>query len=284
MPAREPVVLGDRQILRLRGPADRPAGSVSPAMETARGTRLLRIASYNVHECRGVDLRTDPGRIAEVIRSLDADIVSLQEVLSGPDGAAASQLRYLAERTGMHVAVAGPTMRKAHSPYGNALLSRFPITRVRLHDITLGRFEPRGIIDADIRVADRTVRVVSTHFGLRPMERKRQAERLLQILPEHPADPLIVMGDMNGWVPGSPVMRRLQDRLGEPAVVRTFPAPFPILPLDRIWVMGYRFDVEAPPSRLARISSDHLPLVATVYLREDAPRNPSRFRISGDER
>ena len=201
-----------------------------------------------------------------MIRSLDADIVSLQEVLSDPDAAPSSQLRILAEKTGMHMAVAGPTMRKADGHYGNALLSRFPIMRVRLHDISLGAFEPRGIIDADIRVGDQTVRVMATHFGLWPMERNRQALRLLEILPENPAQPLIVMGDMNCWVPGSPALRRLQARLGKPATMRSYPAPLPLLPLDRIWIQaaGYRLVAEAPRSRLARIASDHLPMVATV--------------------
>jgi endonuclease/exonuclease/phosphatase family metal-dependent hydrolase len=175
-------------------------------------------------------------------------------------------VRFLAEKTGMHMAVAGPTIRKADGQFGNALLSRFPITKVRLHDISLGTFEPRGIIDADIQVGDLTVRVLATHFGLWPMERNRQALRLLEILPENPAHPLIVMGDMNCWVPGSPVLRRLQERLGKPAVRRSYPAPLPLLPLDRIWIQpaGYRLVVEAPRSRLARIASDHLPMVATV--------------------
>jgi endonuclease/exonuclease/phosphatase family metal-dependent hydrolase len=171
------------------------------------------------------------------------------------------------------MAVAGPTMRKADGQYGNALLSRFPITKVRLHDISLGAFEPRGVIDADIQVGARTVRVVATHFGLWPMERDRQARRLLEILPVNPSYPLIVMGDMNGWVPGSLVMRHLRDRLGTPASMRSFPAPFPLLPLERIWVLpaGHRVVVETPTSRLARVASDHLPLVAAVSLIRRSP-------------
>lgn len=268
MPAREPVVLEQRELLVGPWNGSPLAGHASAGDETARGERHLRVASYNIHQCRGMDLRKDPERIAAVIRSLDADIVSLQEVLSDPGDGSCSQVRFLAEKTGMHMAVAGPTMRTADGRYGNALLSRFPITTVRLHDISLGGFEPRGIIDADIRVGDLTVRVVSTHFGLWPMERNRQVRRLLEILPENPVDPLIVMGDMNGWVPGSPVMRRLRKRLGTPATMKSFPAAFPLLPLDRIWVLpaAHRIEVEAPTSRLARVASDHLPLVAAVSL------------------
>jgi endonuclease/exonuclease/phosphatase family metal-dependent hydrolase len=266
MPARDPIVLGHQELIVGNWPGKKSAGLPTLGDETARGERPLRIASYNVHKYTGLDFRRDPERIAAVIRSLDADIVSLQEVLSGPGAAPSSQLRILAEKTGMHMAVAGPTMRKADGQYGNALLSRFPITKARLHDISLGGFEPRGIIEADIRVGDQTVRVLATHFGLRPMERIRQAMRLLEILPENPARPLIVMGDMNCWVPGSPVLRRLQERLGKPATMPSYPAPFPLLPLDRIWIQaaGYRLVVEAPRSRLARIASDHLPMVAII--------------------
>lgn len=268
MPARDPIVLGQREIILGNWPGKNSAGLSIPGDESARGERPLRIASYNVHKYTGLDFRRDPERIAAVIRSLDADIVSLQEVLSDPDAAPSSQLRILAEKTGMHMAVAGPTMRKAGGQYGNALLSRFPITEARLHDISLGAFEPRGVIDADIRVGNQAVRVLATHFGLWPMERDRQALRLLEILPENPARPLIVMGDMNCWVPGSPALRRLQARLGKSATMRSYPAPLPLLPLDRIWIQpaGYRLVAEAPSSRLAWIASDHLPMVATVLI------------------
>ena len=273
MPARDPMVLGHREIIMGNWPGKDSTGLSTLGDETARGERPLRIASYNVHECTGLDFRRDPERIAAVIRSLDADIVSLQEVLSDPGADPLSQVRFLAEKTGMHMAVAGPTIRKADGQYGNAILSRFPITKVRLHDISLGTFEPRGIIDADIRIGDLTVRVLATHFGLWPMERNRQALRLIEILPEFPAHPLIVMGDMNCWVPGSPVLRRLHERLGKPATMRSFPAPFPLLPLDRIYIQpaGYRLVVEAPRSRLARIASDHLPMVAAVSLIRQFP-------------
>jgi endonuclease/exonuclease/phosphatase family metal-dependent hydrolase len=218
-----------------------------------------------------MDGRRDPARIAEVIRSLDADIISLQEVLADPGDIPSAQVRYLAEKTGMYAAVAAPTKRKKDGLYGNALLSRFPIKQVRLHDISYGDFEPRGIIDADIIVGDQIIRVVATHFGLWPSERNRQADRLLEILSGQTASPLILLGDMNGWVPGSPVLRRIKKRLGEPLSMRSFPSIFPILPLDKIWVLprgqGKYADMHVYRSPLARIASDHLPLVAAVHLR-----------------
>ncbi|MEW5746848.1 MAG: endonuclease/exonuclease/phosphatase family protein [Nitrospirota bacterium] len=271
MPAREPVALGPQEACTERWTCRDPAPLAALWEATAQGERPLRIASYNVHKCTGMDFRRDPERIAAVLRSLDADIISLQEVLSDPGDAASAQVRYLAEKTGMHMAVAGPTKRKKDGDYGNALLSRFPITAVRFHDISLGAFEPRGVIDADIKIGDLTVRVVATHLGLWPVERSRQVDRLLEILPERPEAPLIVMGDMNSWLPGSPVLRRLHERLGKPvAAMRSYPASFPLLPLDRIWVLPSErlHAADVPASRLLRIASDHLPVVAAVYLRE----------------
>lgn len=282
MPERAPVVLDPQEICTERWTCHDPSALAALWEATARGERPLRIASYNVHKCTGMDFRRDPGRVAEVIRSLDADIISLQEVLSDPGETASAQTRTLAKKTGMYMAVAGHTKHKKDGRYGNALLSRFPISSVRLHDISLGSFEPRGIIDADIVVGGLTIRVLVTHLGLWPVERNRQVDRLLEILPERPGSPLIVMGDTNDWLPGSPALQRLRARLGEPVTMRTFPALFPVLPLDRIWIPPSESLREtlahqaSLPSRLARIASDHLPVVATVYLKAIAQGTASR--------
>ncbi len=277
MPAREPIVL-DAQEFCADTWSCRSNDSLKATWQAVeRGVRPLRIVSYNVHKCTGNDFKRDPDRIADVIRSLDADIVSLQEVLSDTGDVPSAQVRSIAEKTGMYMAVAGQTKVKKDGRYGNALLSRFPITEVRLHDISVGTYEPRGIIDADIMIGDKTVRVLATHFGLWPSERNRQADRLLEILPQRPASPLIVMGDMNGWMPGSPVLRRLKKRLGEPVTRRSFPSILPVLPLDKIWVLPSEGLKEAGPytSALTRVASDHIPVVATVYLTTPATAESS---------
>jgi endonuclease/exonuclease/phosphatase family metal-dependent hydrolase len=71
------------------------------------------------------------------------------------------------------------------------------------------------------------------------------------------------MGDLNEWFPG-PVGRALRRSFLGPRLRRTHPAPMPLFALDRIYwdrqLHAERFRVHR--SRLARIASDHLPVVA----------------------
>src|SRR5512139_4054191 len=100
-------------------------------------TTRLCIASYNVHRCIGTDRRHDPERIATILKALDADIVGLQEVDAryhvegGID-----QAEYLARRTGREL-VEGITLRRHEARYGNALLTRHPVTDVRLINLSV---------------------------------------------------------------------------------------------------------------------------------------------------
>ncbi len=283
MPPRMPVVLMPGETCIEKWTCSDSVISSAARKAVIEGKRPLHIASYNIHKSKGLDFRKDPDRIAEVITALDADIISLQEVFSDSLSPISGGLSRIAAKTGMYAAVAGPTMRSIHGTYGNALLSRFPIGEVRLHDISLGDFEPRGVIDADIIVGDMTIRIFVVHLGLWPMERKRQIERLLEIIPEQPSGPpVILLGDVNEWFPRSPVTRSLEARMGKPATVRSFPSLFPLLTLDRIWVSPAEnlLGAKAYRSPLARIASDHLPVIAevTVAGKSDESLIPERSR------
>ena len=86
----------------------------------------LRIVTYNVHRCRGIDNRERPGRIVDVLREVDADVVALQEVLS-ISGATREkdQAQFIAEELGLNH-VAGENRKLKGGSYGNVVLSRFP--------------------------------------------------------------------------------------------------------------------------------------------------------------
>src|SRR5918996_2103184 len=166
---------------------------------------LLSVVSYNIHQCVGLDGRRDATRIAGILKGLNADIIGLQEVHSAHDGTfEAYQMRYLAETTGYHV-VSGPNVTKSNSEYGNVLLTRHSVARVRRLDLSVPGREARGAIDADISVGDCVVRVIVSHLGLGVRERRYQTKRLLELLVQERPCPTIALLDMNEWFPfGAP--------------------------------------------------------------------------------
>ncbi|HKZ74527.1 MAG TPA: endonuclease/exonuclease/phosphatase family protein [Steroidobacteraceae bacterium] len=227
----------------------------------------LSIASYNVHSCVGTDLRCDVGRVAQVIRELDCDTVGLQEVF-GRHGERCDpqQLERLAEETGMN-AIPGATLLRPDGHYGNGLLTRRRVLEVRRHDISVPRCEPRGALEADLEVGRHVVRVLVTHLGLRPAERRRQVQQIVEVLSATPPEiTLVVLGDMNEWLPTGRPLRWLHDLLEQAPAERSFPVWLPMFALDRIWARPRSalraFEVHRSP--LARRASDHFPVKAVV--------------------
>jgi endonuclease/exonuclease/phosphatase family metal-dependent hydrolase len=226
--------------------------------------------SYNIHECVGWDRRRDPCRIAEIIKESNAAIVGLQEVHSESDGRVEShQMNYLASCCGLE-AVPGRFLMRKNGEYGNVLLTRFKILNFEQLDLTIPGCEPRGAIDADLDIGGETVRVIVTHLGLRPSERRFQATRLLSALSDERTRMVILLSDFNEWLPGGRPLRWLEARFGKNKLMKTFPAPFPLFGLDRIWVSppSALVDVSCFRTPLTRVASDHLPLIATIQTPE----------------
>jgi endonuclease/exonuclease/phosphatase family metal-dependent hydrolase len=227
----------------------------------------LRIGSYNIHRCVGTDGRPDPARIAKVILEMRCDTVGLQEVDSRPGTQGDSmQLEYIANLTGMQ-AVAGSTIIRHNRDYGNALLTRRKILDVRRHDLSYKRYEPRGALEVDLDVAGSCIKVFVMHLGLLPIERRFQVRKVLSILREMPADhPVVVVGDINEWLPIGRPLRWLHGLLGTPPRLRTFPVYAPIFALDRVWVRprGSLLQFSVHRSALSRRASDHFPVKAVV--------------------
>lgn len=246
--------------------------SLSLFAPIAAGIPAPRVATYNIHGCVGVDGRCDPSRTAAVLREIAPDIACLQEVDARRRFVPSlDQWAYLGEATGLSV-VAGRRVGERLGRFGNAILTRFPVLSVRTIDLSVGDYEPRGAIDADLIIGERVLRVLATHFGLRLAERRWQAARLIAALGEAPAsnrpvpDAILLMGDLNEWRGRRGGLRALDRRLGPGAVPRTFPSWMPVLPLDRIYAAGPAVlrRVEVYRSPLARLASDHLPLVADL--------------------
>lgn len=244
---------------------------------------LVLAASWNVHRCVGSDGKLDVGRVAEVVNELEADIVVLQEVESGRGPAGRSQLEDIAAAAGL-VAVPGPIDESKRSGFGNALLTRLPVRETRNHNLAVPRLEARAALDVDLVLppgaadapprpggqdGERLVRVIGTHLGLFGWERRQQVMQLLSILGEDPESPTLLLGDFNEWRPADRNLASLHERLGPVlARPRTFPSKRPLAALDRIWCRptASLLHVRAHETLLARVASDHLPIVAAVKL------------------
>ncbi|XQM38210.1 Endonuclease/exonuclease/phosphatase family protein [Cupriavidus sp. H19C3] len=233
------------------------------------------VASYNIHGGVGIDGHFVPNRIAGVLAELAADIIALQEVETRATGF--DMLGFLSEHGGHH-AVPGPTLVREDGDYGNALLTRHRPLRVRHIDLSVKGREPRGAIDAVLAChalehGTFTLRVIATHLGLRPSERRWQVQRLLTALAEAPAQPTLLLGDVNEWFLWGRPLRWLHAYFERTPHVATFPSRWPFLALDRIWTSprAHLVSVARHASPLARMASDHLPLRAVLHL-TSAPR------------
>jgi endonuclease/exonuclease/phosphatase family metal-dependent hydrolase len=247
----------------------REVRSVVEPTKAQVGRDVLAIASYNIHGCIGTDVRCDVGRVAQVIRELGCDTVGLQEVDGRPGLHSDSvQLQYLANSTGMTPVVAStPSGCEFHFGNANALLTLRAVGTVRSYDLTFRGREPRSALDVELLAGERIVRVIVTHLGLRPGERRYQVRKLLTVLRSIPPDqPVVVLGDINEWLPIGRPLRWLHGLLGKPPWQRSFPVWAPIFALDRVWTrpLGALLAFNVHRSPTARRASDHYPVKAIV--------------------
>ena len=224
----------------------------------------VRILTWNIHKGIGGDRRYDLGRIIDLTRRHEPDIVALQEVDSRGRDPTKLPLEALKMALGSHAAEAR-TIVAEDGHYGHVLISRWPLEQIALHDVSIGRREPRCAIDAVIRSPRGPFRVIATHLGLGMGERRRQIARLVTLARTgDPAEGFVMLGDFNDW--HGEVRRALSHLLPAWSFLRTFPARRPIFKLDRIFCR--------PPGALTQCwtdpeagrASDHLPVIADLAL------------------
>jgi endonuclease/exonuclease/phosphatase family metal-dependent hydrolase len=239
----------------------------------------LRVATYNIHKCRGMDGRVRPERVAAVLRGLDADVIALQEVVRVSDHEPQhDQAEFLRAALRGYELAFGETRSYRSGTYGNAVLSRFPIVKSQNYDLTWRNRERRGCLRADLRLpGDRLLHLFNVHLGTAFLERRHQGRRLLSanILKGRLHGSRLVLGDFNEWVRGL-VTRLLSadfNAIDVRSVARhgrTYPGVLPFLHLDHIY---FDQQLELKEFRLHRgrpalVASDHLPLVADFRLRD----------------
>ena len=242
-------------------------------------TPRLRVATYNVHGCVGIDGQCSEPRIAEVIASMSADIVGLQEVdLGRARSAHTDQAAVIANQLGwahhFH-----PAMRHGDGQYGNAIVSRFPIELQRAAE--LPGSAPWYCRQQRIAIWMRAetdlglVHIITSHFGLGRRERTLQAQLLIgpTLLGTIPAgEPVILLGDLNSVRTSrayrliTTQLRDVQKFVRPNRPFRTFPTRFPSLAVDHIFVNGglqpTALTVHRTP--LSRVASDHFPLLCEL--------------------
>jgi len=235
----------------------------------------LRLVTWNIHGGLGADGRRDLARIAALLEDMKCDVAALQEVgdphRGARDAEVADHASWLGRRLGWFVAY-GPNLIVRGCPYGNAVLSRFPISRAQNYDLSVASREPRGCLRADLSLPEgRSLHLFDLHLGLSGGERRRQATMLFSadlLRDTALAAPLVVCGDFNMWSPfPGPIRRLLRANLRDAAVVAgsrraTWPSTLPLLRLDRAYVDAA---VEVQGCGVVndprtRIASDHLPL------------------------
>ena len=239
----------------------------------------LRVATYNVHGCRGMDARRSEKRIADVIALLDVDVIGLQELdLNRRRSEGVDQAALIADQLGWH-RFFHPALRVVDEQYGDAILSRHPMKLRKAQELpsvtTRVCPESRAAIWMEIETPGGAVQVINTHLGLGRRERFMQAQLLAG--PEWlgsvaTQDPLVLMGDLNS-LPASAAFQVLARQLRDVRTLvtpvpslRTFPTRLPLLAVDHILV-NERLrvnSVRVVRNAATRIASDHFPLVADL--------------------
>lgn len=242
----------------------------------------IRVMTYNVHSCAGMDGKVRPERVARVINYFDPDVVAVQEIdAHRPRSGRHDQSQLIAGHLRMeHVFQA--MFEEEKERYGIAIFSKHPFTILKAAYLTEAaphRFrEARGAIWIRIEPAGRSpFHFVNTHFGLGRRERCQQADTLLggEWLGSIPdSEPLIVCGDFNSS-PRSQAYHKLQQRLRDAQLsvsghkpCPTFSSVKPLLRIDHVFVSRHFKveEVEVPDTPTAELASDHLPLFVELTL------------------
>jgi endonuclease/exonuclease/phosphatase family metal-dependent hydrolase len=263
-------------------------GLMAP-MAWAEEPGVLRVMTYNIHHGVGIDGKLDLERIAALIKQERADIVALQEVdrnvpRSGKQDIAAR----LGELTDMRH-VFGKNIDLDGGEYGNAILSRFPISEHRhtRYRISVAG-EQRGLLEATITVsASRELLVLCTHLDFKKEDEERLAnvaEAMSRLAARQRKLPVILCGDFNA-PPGSPAYKAVLEHLADCWQLAgeghgfTIPVQFPAARIDYLFI-----DKQSPlkPHKAwvpRSTASDHLPVVVEFELR--AYPEPSADRGTG---
>ena len=222
----------------------------------------LRVASYNIRKAIGRDGKRDPLRIKRVIADMAPDIIALQEADFRFNGRKAIfDPTELTDRTGLVAQDVAP-----HAPglgwHGNVLLTRADILLVSVEALALPGTEPRGAFIANLQTPLGPLRIIGTHLGLIPWQRKKQA----RILADYQSGQTVLLGDLNALGKSNGALSPIVKVFTTVNIGPSYPTRKPRFAFDRIFhdssLQADTFGVVHTP--LAQVASDHLPIFADL--------------------
>ncbi len=233
--------------------------------------RDLRLASYNLRKCIGLDRRRDPGRSLDVLNSIGADIIALQEADRRLGHRPAALPREMIERGSDFVPLELGANSASLGWHGNAILLRKGLEAGDIRCLDLPGLEPRGAVMATIG----GLRVIGLHLGLMRRHRREQLAAIADMLAGLETRPTVILGDFNEWSARQGFEPITGDfRLHAPGL--SYHSAAPLAPLDR-FALGPGIElrdagvVQTPQARRA---SDHLPVWADIRAPADFGQKP----------
>jgi endonuclease/exonuclease/phosphatase family metal-dependent hydrolase len=252
---------------------------------------IIKILSYNIH--KGFDWKNRNYLIKEMkdfITSSEADIVFLQEVVGKNrkyqgQGIIDSQFEYLADQIWTHYSY-GRNAVYDHGHHGNLILSKFPIESFENIDISTNQIEQRGFLICKISLPlnkqneNHFFYAACSHLNLLHTGRVLQYQKIKDYILSKNIDystPLLIAGDFNDWnkkcTQVFEIDLNMQDvhKKTHGHFAKTFPAFFPLLCLDRIYVKNLRIiDTKILEPKISHNIlthlSDHLALFCEVEI------------------
>jgi endonuclease/exonuclease/phosphatase family metal-dependent hydrolase len=211
---------------------------------------LIRVLTYNIHKGFATgNLRFVLPQIRDQLREANVDLAFLQEIQGQHTRKESrikgwpleSQFEFLADELWPHFAY-GKNAIYNHGHHGNAILSKHPFSRWDNINVSHMRRASRSLLHGVVTLEGRTLHVVCIHLDLFTHHRQRQLGILSQYIADHVPmrEPLIVAGDFNDWTGEAERFLARDLRLTEifreahGRYARTFPAWFPVLPVDRV--------------------------------------------------
>jgi endonuclease/exonuclease/phosphatase family metal-dependent hydrolase len=234
----------------------------------------MRVMSYNIHHGQGTDGKIDLERIARTIRSIEPDLVALQEVDDDvPRSNRISQIDELRNHTDMSGTFIGCISLNG-GDYGNAMLGRWLGENVgHSEDLpNLDKGEKRCLNNKEVQPTKKhqPFYFLYTHFDHRPKEDSRlaSAKFINKWVKEHGDTPMILAGDFNS-VPDSETQKELLKTW-----TRTNKEPLPTVPVEKpSHQIDYIFVKPANRFRIIKtevlpeaVASDHRAIWAEVEL------------------